>query len=113
MNALDVSLPTFKYHPDPVLTGSIRRSNAFCLSCKRATGWIYVSAVYAVDELDEQLCPWCIADGAAHEAFDASFTDECGIGGYGDWDAVPESVIEEVAFRTPGFSGWQQEMWWT
>src|SRR5262249_33725880 len=25
----------------------------------------------------------------------------------------PEAVIEEVAYRTPGFSGWQQEQWWT
>jgi len=22
-------------------------------------------------------------------------------------------VVEEVAYRTPGFSGWQQERWWT
>ena len=22
-------------------------------------------------------------------------------------------MIEEVAYRTPGFSGWQQERWWT
>jgi len=36
-----------------------------------------------------------------------------GIGGYGDWDPVPPEVMEEVAYRTPGFSGWQQEQWWT
>ena len=26
---------------------------------------------------------------------------------------MPEEVIEEVACWTPGFSGWQQEQWWT
>jgi hypothetical protein len=29
------------------------------------------------------------------------------------WDEVPEEVIEEIAFRTPGFIAWQQEQWWT
>ena len=27
--------------------------------------------------------------------------------------ASAQNVIEEVAHRTPGFSGWQQEQWWT
>jgi hypothetical protein len=26
---------------------------------------------------------------------------------------VSKQVIEEVAYGTPGFSGWQQERWWT
>lgn len=59
------------------------------------------------------ICPWCIADGSAHEKLDASFTDEAGIGGGGEWEEVPNGVVEEVAYRTPGFSGWQQERWWT
>ena len=29
------------------------------------------------------------------------------------WDPVPRTVLEEVAYRTPGFCGWQQEHWWT
>src|SRR5262249_9402592 len=57
---------------------------------------------------DDALCPWCIADGAAHEKFGASFTDEALFPA-----AIPQAVIEEVAFRTPGFSGWQQEKWLT
>jgi uncharacterized protein CbrC (UPF0167 family) len=29
------------------------------------------------------------------------------------WDDVPEKIVEEMAFRTPCFSAWQQEQWWT
>lgn len=69
--------------------------------------------VYAQEELDEQICPWCIADGTAARKYDATFKDEEGIGTCGDGQPVPEYVIEEVARRTPGFSGWQQEQWWS
>ena len=69
--------------------------------------------MFAIEEYDEVICPWCIADGSAHEKLDTSFADEVFIGGGGSWDNVPESVIEEIAYRTPGFCGWQQEQWWT
>ncbi|RYE21340.1 MAG: heavy metal-binding domain-containing protein [Sphingobacteriales bacterium] len=51
--------------------------------------------------------------GSAANKHDASFTDGAGIGACGDGRAVPDPVIEEVARRTPGFSGWQQEQWFT
>ena len=60
----------------------------------------------------DSVCPWCIADGSAHAKFDASFADDACVGG-GEWDEVPEAVVAEVAFRTPGFSAWQQERWWS
>jgi uncharacterized protein CbrC (UPF0167 family) len=69
--------------------------------------------VYAEEELGDSLCPWCISDGSAHAKFGASFTDEAGVGGYGEWDHVAETAVAEVAYRTPGFAGWQQERWWT
>lgn len=50
---------------------------------------------------------WCIADGSAAEQFDAEFTDV----GWGVPPEVPDAVLQEVATRTPGFSGWQQEHW--
>ena len=109
----DEKLPEFRYHPDPIATGSIEQSNATCVCCGRARGYIYAGPVYAVKEYDRRICPWCIADGTAHAKLDASFHDEAGVGGYGDWDDVPEEVIEEIAHRTPGFTGWQQEQWWT
>ncbi|MBN1360333.1 MAG: CbrC family protein [Sedimentisphaerales bacterium] len=108
-----MELPKFKYHPDPVGTGSVVESDTTCVCCGKRRGYIYVGPVYAVEEYDQCVCPWCIADGSAHEKLDAAFTDEDGIGGYGMWDNVSEDVIAEVAYRTPGFCGWQQEQWWT
>jgi len=108
-----MGLPAFKYHPDPVATGHVVESTTTCVCCREARGYIYTGPVYAVGEYHQRICPWCIADGSAHERLGASFTDEAGIGGYEMWDEVPEDVIEEVAHRTPGFNGWQQEQWWT
>lgn len=108
-----MKLPEFKYHPDPLATGSIIESDAECECCGRARGFIYTGPVYAEEELSDALCPWCINDGAAHEKFDATFTDEDGIGDDESGESVPEEVMAQVSQRTPGFSGWQQERWWT
>ena len=106
-------LPIFRYHPDPVATGSVVASAASCRSCGQSRGFIYAGPVYAEDDLEDSICPWCIADGSAAKRFHADFTDPDGIGGYGSWDGVPADVVAEVARRTPGFSGWQQARWWT
>jgi uncharacterized protein CbrC (UPF0167 family) len=108
-----MALPTFKYHPDPVATGHVVESDVECVCCGKARGFIYTGPVYSLEEYDHCICPWCIADGSAHEKLETTFTDEAGIGGYGMWEKVPERVVQELAYRTPGFSGWQQEQWWT
>ncbi len=105
-----MQLPTFRYHPNPLATGSVIRSEAVCKVCGQARGFIYSGPVYAQQELIDCICPWCIADGSAHRKFDAEFTDSAGIGGGAD---VPTAVIEEVACRTPGFDSWQSEQWFT
>lgn len=107
------SLPTFKYHPTPMATGVIEASDTECACCGQARGYIYTGPVYAEEEYNSEICPWCIADGAAHEQLNASFTSEESVGGGGAWEEVPESVINAVAHSTPGFPGWQQEQWWT
>jgi uncharacterized protein len=107
------ALPRFIYHPDPVASGSIVESKAECRGCLQRRGWNYTGAVYAKDDLDECLCPWCIADGSAHAMFGAEFIEPPAVGDYGAWDSVPESVIDEVCHRTPSFNGWQQERWYT
>lgn len=108
-----MDLPRFTYHPDPLATGSIVPSDGACRVCGRARGFIYAGATYAEENLDEAICPWCIADGSAATRFGAEFVDAAGIGDYGSWEAVPPAVVEEVSRRTPGFIGWQQERWWT
>jgi uncharacterized protein len=111
---MTTELPAFKYHPDPLATGSVIQSDAVCACCERARGFVYSGPMYTSEVRDvDTVCPWCIADGAAHVLFGVSFTDEAAIGGYGDWDEVPEEVIGTVSYRIPGFNGWQQEQWWT
>jgi uncharacterized protein CbrC (UPF0167 family) len=105
--------PAFRYHPDPVETGSVIASAKICGCCARARGYIYSGPVHTEGELDEVLCPWCIADGSAAEKFDAAFTEPDGVGDYGAWDVVSPEIVREVARRTPGFFGWQDERWWT
>ena len=116
-NGPPLTLPKFEYHPDPIGTGSVEPPDAICRICGRNRGYIYDGPVYGVPKEfdDARICPWCIADGSAHERFEAVFTDIDGVGhGYDEpWEPVPPSVAEEVAYRTPGFSGWQQERWRT
>jgi uncharacterized protein CbrC (UPF0167 family) len=111
-----VGLPTFKYHSDPIATGSIIPSDSVCQCCGQNRGFIYVGPVYGVEAmgLRDCLCPWCIANGSAHRKYGAEFTDAAAVGSRRrGWDEVPNEVVEEIAYRTPGFSGWQQERWWT
>lgn len=103
----DVSLPMFRYHPDPVGNGVISKSSATCRCCQKARGWIYNGPVFAVGELEASLCPWCIADGSAAQKLDASFADDQPLFD----DGVASSVIEDVTRRTPGFNSWQQDRW--
>lgn len=104
---MDDSLPNFRYHPDPVATGSIERSHDECLACGRSTGFMYVGPVYAVEDLVDAFCPWCIAYGSAAARFDADFADV----GWGVPEDVPAAVLDEIAYRTPGFRSWQGGHW--
>jgi uncharacterized protein CbrC (UPF0167 family) len=106
-----MELPRFRYHPDPLGTGSVEITGVSCASCRQERHAVYTGPVYAETELDESLCPWCIADGSAHEAFDVEFIDAASIGR--GWEPVTEPIVDEVAYRTPGFAAWQQERWFT
>ena len=100
-------LPSFRYPPDPVSTGAIEQRAVRCRCCGQDRGWVYAVAPYAVEDLRDALCPWCVADGSAAATFDAAFTD---LGDEGP-DGLPVQVLEEVTRRTPGFSAWQHERW--
>ncbi len=107
------SLPSFRYHKDPIATGSVVPSTNLCVVCERSRGYIYTGPTSAEEDLEDEICPWCIADGSACAKYDAEFTDRAGVGDYGNWPSVPDEVVETVACRTPGFIGWQQERWFT
>ncbi|MEU8874093.1 CbrC family protein [Streptomyces javensis] len=102
---MSVGLPFFRYHPDPVASGSIRRADERCACCERSTGWIYTASFYTAHEVDGPFCPWCIADGSAAERFEGEFADSYGL------DGVSDEVLYEVTRRTPGFRAWQDPHW--
>ena len=113
MSKKSTILPTFKYHPDPVATGSFEATEITCISCGQTRPYCYVGSVYAEADLEGKVCPWCISSGLAHDKFGAEFTDIDAIGDYDPAISLPIEVMEEVANRTPGFNGWQQERWLT
>lgn len=102
------SLPAFKYHPDPLSTGSLRADpDTPCLGCNRIRGYVYTGPVYTARSfiLDDHLCPWCIADGSAAQKFAATFNDT------GSTEGISSDVRTIVESRTPGFHAWQQPTW--
>jgi len=103
-----MNLPAFKYHRSPIQSGSVEESDKQCQCCGKVRGYIYAGPAYSEQDLDESICPWCIADGTAHSKFDATFIDEAVLPA-----DLSESVIEELASRTPGFSSWQSEQWFS
>ena len=100
----------FRYHPDPVATGSAVSTDAACSLCGTPRGIRYKGPVYGSQT--GSLCLHCIASGEAAERLGtagvgpAMFSDAMGVP-----DDVPASVVDEVTMRTPGFSGWQQDRW--
>jgi len=104
---MNPSLPKFRYHPDPLATGAVEQSDVRCVCCGERRGYLYVGPVYGEHDLNDSLCPWCIADGLAAKTLSASFADDHTLLRAG----VPSEVVEEVTLRTPGYSSWQGEDW--
>ncbi|MGV8881408.1 MAG: CbrC family protein [Rhodoglobus sp.] len=93
------ALPEFRYHPDPVASGSITRSVNPCIVCGMSRGWRYGPVQHCV-------CPWCLADGTSGAQLEWTGHPEI----EGD---VPASVVDEIALRTPWFVTWQGSRWLT
>lgn len=58
-------------------------------------------------DIDEQICPWCIADGSAAKKFEAGFND------VGMIEGLPSEILDEIEERTPGFTSWEDPQWLT
>jgi uncharacterized protein CbrC (UPF0167 family) len=107
--------PSFRYHPDPVASGALARTDLGCEACHRARGWRYTGPLFTADDEAAEaqdagelaICPWCIADGRAAHELGASFVD------YrppGRRTAAAEAV-DEIEHRTPGFATWYHPVW--
>lgn len=102
-----VSLPEFKYHPDPISTGSIKASSAACDCCGQSRGYEYTASFYSPYRGRLKLCPWCIGSGDAAKKYDGAFSDDYPLAMAG----VTEEIRHEVCEQTPGYNSWQQEVW--
>lgn len=101
-----MNLPQFRYHPDPVGSGSIVTSIDVCKCCGQARGYIYKASVYSTHEIEDAICPWCIADGSANRKFKATFVDTEAFD-----EGVSKATQNEISQRTSGFASWQTEQW--
>ena len=81
------------------------------MCCGQVRGYAYVGPVYAEADLEAEICPWCISTGLAHDQLGVEFTDIDAVGDYEPNMTIGTGVREEIAYRTPGFNGWQQERW--
>lgn len=114
-----VSEPTFRYHPDPIATGSAVREAHVCSVCAMPREIRYCGPVYG--KQPEALCLHCIQSGEASRVLGVFAAPEYGIdpldmrAAFSDAvdvpDDVPLAVVEEVTRQTPGFTGWQQQSW--
>ncbi|MET8463579.1 CbrC family protein [Micromonospora zamorensis] len=111
--------PVFRYHPDPLATGSAVRIQHECSVCRQLRKTRYAGPIYG--RQPDSLCLHCIYSGKASRALGlvvaatdgsdilempADFSDAVDVP-----DDVPQHVIEEITRRTPGFTGWQQGSW--
>ena len=77
-----MELPYYRYHPDPVATGSIEARSIQCVCCGERRPFVYTGAVYSEHDLNDSLCPWCIASGLAFTRYGAEFSDSIYLDGF-------------------------------
>ncbi|WP_425117356.1 CbrC family protein [Anaeromassilibacillus sp. SJQ-1] len=84
---VQLGLPAFRYHPDPLDTGAFKQSEegVVCYCCGKTTHIFYTSPFFSVEEI-AYLCPVCIASGEAARKYGGSFQDD-----YSVDDGVDES----------------------
>lgn len=98
-------LPTFKYNPHALELGIIKKETTHCPACQQKRDYVYTSHFYTEEEI-LGLCPWCIKSGFASERYGGSFQDS-----YSCEKVDKDEYLTELCHRTPGYNGWQQEVW--
>lgn len=110
-----VRVPFFKYHPDPIVTGSAVFVDHVCSVCGEHREARYGGPSYGHDA--QSLCLHCISSGAAERTLAMTLDDGVAVRLPLFSDAVevprnvPRAVVDEITLRTPGFSAWQDAFW--
>lgn len=94
-----MTLPTFKYNPDPISLHVIKKEQTTCPVCEKVREYVYHGAFYTVEDV-EGICPWCIKDGSAAKKYNGMFQDDASCD-----DVDEEKYIDELIYRTPGYRG--------
>jgi uncharacterized protein len=100
-----MDIPQFRYNPHAYELGIFKERAAVCPCCGETRSFTYEGPFYAADEIEE-ICPWCIKNGRAAEKFDGEFQDAASCE-----DVDKEEYLDELIHRTPGYAGYQQEIW--
>lgn len=99
-------LPFFKYHPDPLETGSFEEGEEKICPCCGNKSKVYYSSFPYCSENVEYICPTCISNGEAARKFDAEFVQNA------EWHGDNDKEKDDELFRrTPGYLSWQGEHW--
>ena len=110
----DPTLPEFAYFTRGALEAVVKTSDEVCDCCGRRRGYLYTGPFYTTAR-EVDLCPHCIADGSAAAKYQGSFNDiVVTIEGHvinAEAAKAPQSVIDELLHRTPGYESWQGNRW--
>lgn len=98
-------LPDFRYNPNALTLGIIKKQETDCPACGQHRPYLYEGPFYTTEDI-EGLCPWCIKDGTASKKFQGHFQDAVSCE-----PVDKQEYKDELTTRTPGYSGWQQELW--
>ncbi|HJW29115.1 MAG TPA: CbrC family protein [Saprospiraceae bacterium] len=98
-------LPQFKYNPEALAHGILKKEITTCPVCELTRDFVYEGPFFAVEDV-EGICPWCIADGSAAKKYEGVFIDEAS-----SEEIADGYKVEELTQRTPSYTGWQQEQW--
>lgn len=103
-----MSQPKFTYCPNPIACRVVERSHSHCSCCGLSTEFVYTGSIDGeLSDAVEVLCPDCIASGLAASKYQIVFnTPDCL-----QSNKLPQTVIDEVVYRTPSYSSWQQQKW--
>lgn len=110
------TLPEFNYFTPSALQGVVKASDEVCDCCGRRRGFVYTGPFYHPSQRPGPgICPHCIKDGSAASKYEGSYNDirVAFDGQVIDAEAAkaPESVIDELLHRTPGYESWQGNRW--
>lgn len=100
-----MKLPTFRYHPTPLQTRAMKIEHIRCTCCKEEREYVYHGPFYFEGENKSQICPWCIASGAAAKKYDGFFVAD-----FAD-EVIETAKIMELTQQTPGYVSWQEAFW--